>query len=736
MSDRPPPLPAGTRLQDRFEIEEPLGQGGYGITYRARDTLRGDVCIVRELAPAGAVRSKEGVLTLARTGEASAQRLRQRFQQEARRLSRISGPALLPVRACFVDLGTAFLAREWSPDALTLSERILREGRMPPAEVDGILAPLSESLHGLHAQGIYHLDIRPSNILLTPKGGAFLIDFGESRKWHQDLFETESEREGLPPELRMRGSRISPEMDVYGLGASLYYALTGMMPALGTENIPMTQACPEASSWLAQAIDRSIRPDPKDRPHSVFALGEIAKGQEKPVPTMDAVKEFDRKALELKQLRFDRRQCPSCGEVLENPKPLRKEGCPVCHEGTIRPRKIVERLCPHCRMGLLKHVPNVEPLGVCPLCAEGLLHKRRKRLFSKEYFHGCENCEAVFEWVSPDFILVVPPEPSDFKPGEARSCQAWRYYCGRSTEIWSCGGCSAQYDRLPDGRWRQQIPAKTGKFDALDPNEWARVAAGLPPEAGNAECDACGADFFVDGEDVALLETRFDPHHFAAHNAGRLLTMEQLRWIGVGKESPNPGLVCVECETEFDLDGDSLSLVRSNNPGLIEHHNESLSLENWHRAGKDLPLAGQEDGFDEAFAVALRTAFIENELPFADRDSNLIWKGPAVRYEIGETGWQPSGEGQLQVQEDEITFGGLVKKQKWDRSEIDQVQSDGSRLILELRDGVPVGLEIEPVRWKVHLDSGPRTIDLTAFDLAARLRAEPKAVAVLASKEV
>lgn len=727
MSDRPTPLAPGTRLNGRFEVEETLGQGGFGITYRARDLQRGDVCIVRELAPEEAFRSADGILQLSKTGEGAAQRLRQKFQQEARRLARISSPNLLPIRSGFVERGTVFISREISPEAMTLAERVVREGRLPAAEVEALLERLAPGLDDLHAQGIWHLDLRPTNILLNQNGQAYFIDFGEARKWHQDLFGLRALREGLPPELAVRGARLGPEADVYGLGASLYFALAGFLPpsASDGQEVPayLRQIRSDVPPRLEEAIARAIKNDPQDRPKRAFALREIALGTEERPSAKEVLKDFDRKALELKQLRFDRRQCPSCGEVLEEARPLREGACPVCREGRIRIRKVIDRLCPHCRMGLLKSIANLEPLSICPLCAEGNLHRRRKRLFSKEFIHGCDNCEAIFEWKPPEFVLIASPDPEETPAGTAKSCAEWRAGCGRSIDIWRCSGCSAQFDRLPDGRWRQTIPSRTGKFDTLEASEWSRVAAGLPPEAGNAECDACGADFLVEGEDVALLESRFDPHHFTERNAGRVLTFETLRWIGAGKESPHPGLVCMDCDTEFDHDGAELKLIRSHNPGIIEHHGETLTLENWHRAGRDLPLVGHEESFEEAFAIALRTAFVEGAVLFSDRDPDLIWKGPAVRLVRTEGKWTAGTEGILSIHRREITFGGLLRKEKVPLVELAGVESAADQLRLTFHgDDEPESFRIEPIRLKVQLDSGARSIELAAIDLESRLK--------------
>ena len=723
MDQRPPPLPAGTVLQGRFEIEEVLGQGAFGITYRARDLQRGDPCVVRELAPYSAERDDQSILRLARSGESASHRLRQKFLQEARQTGRLSGNIAPAVRAAFVERGTAYFVREHFPEAMTLSERVLREGRLPAELVGELLRELSDKLEAVHQSGFLHLDLRPTNILLGKSGSPFLVDFGQSRKWYRDLFHVDQLLEGTPPEVALRGARVDRHADTYALGASLYFALTGFFPPHRTEASPsaeLTQMPAGVPPWLEDALRKSLRPDPADRPTNLFAISAPQKADaESPA---HRIRTFDEKAQLLKSLRFDRRQCPSCGGVLESPKPLREEICPVCHEGRIRPRKVVEHLCPHCRMGLLKEVVNLEPLAICPLCAEGRLHRRRRRFFSKEFVHGCDNCEAVWVPEGNDMVLESLPDDCAYPAGERKTCAEWREISGRSTDVWQCAGCGAQYDRVPDGRWTQTVPSKTGKFDTLEAEEWDRVASGLPPDAGNAECDACGADYFLEDGEVALLEAGTDPHHFAQHNRDRLVSLEDLRWLGVGKESPKPGLVCTECETELDFEGDLLKLVRTGCSGMLEYAGRAMTLENWHRAAKDLPLAGEEHGFEEAFALALREGFAEGAVPFHDRDANLLWKGHATRFDHSDEAWLKTGEGQLTVTKEEIVFGGLIKKQRQPLAEVERVSAEGDRVDFKLASGEVFAYEVEVVDLTVSLDSGNRTLALGAADLAARLR--------------
>src|SRR5687768_4407085 len=98
----PAPLAIGTILSDRFEVLDVLGQGVFTITYLAKDKLRGDKCVVKELAPTGSER-EEDVLDLKPLGVAP-QHLRQRFHDEIRRVGRLHLPSVLPVRSTFSEL--------------------------------------------------------------------------------------------------------------------------------------------------------------------------------------------------------------------------------------------------------------------------------------------------------------------------------------------------------------------------------------------------------------------------------------------------------------------------------------------------------------------------------------------------------------------------------------------------------------------------------------------------------
>lgn len=300
------------------------------------------------------------------------------------------------------------------------------------------------------------------------------------------------------------------------------------------------------------------------------------------------------------------------------------------------------------------------------------------------------------------------------KPEEDRSFAEWRAESGRSTEIWQCDSCEAQFDLMPDGRRRLMTKAKGVEYASLYPEEWARVAVGLDPGAGNAFCNGCEADFFLDGKTLTLLDAREDIHGFGEHHLGRLIDLEDVRWLAVGKESPHPGLSCPHCDTEFDKDGDFFRLIRSHNPALARFDGEPFTFEDWHRIAQRLPTAGDEQAFVEGIQDAIARAYRQGEIGF-DSENEVLWRGPATRLEDG-------AEATLTITRSEIAFGGLLRKSRRPMDALTGAGASQDQLALTFR-GVAKQDEyvLEPIELSVSLESGEKSAVINAEDLAARL---------------
>lgn len=720
MIEGPEALQEGTLLGGRFEVGKVLGRGGFGIAYIAKDVVRGDLSTVKELAPFGAVRSQSGLLDLD-MGGVSSHRLRQSFLEEARLLSRLNLPGILPVRAVFAENGTAYYATDHQPEAETLERVLLKEGRMDSAGAMDIVFQLLETLEAVHAKGILHRDVKPSNILIGPKGQAYLIDFGSAREWHADeaTRHTVLYTPGYAPieQLSERGRR-GPATDLYGLCATAYRMLTGSIPmpstdrANGAELTPLRLLRPDVEPEIAAAIEAGLRVRYHDRPQSVAEFRTLLADAEE-ADDGESLAVFDAKLLKLQRFGFERRQCPACGGVLEQPKPLKKWGCPVCRDGTIRKRDIHSRLCPSCQLGALHKRPNDKPLGFCPVCGLGQLAHRKQGLLQRKMFLDCLSCKASFE-VADDVVTLIGGE----EPGHTGA--EWRDISERSAEVWVCDGCEAQFDVLEDGRWGQITP-KPKRYHALYPEEWARVAAGLPPGAGNAACDVCRADYFVDGDRLTLLTTEIDTHNFGAEHLGRLLDVEDVRWLGVGKDSPHPGFVCADCGTELDNDGEYLRLIKTTHRQLIRHIGEPKKLVDWHRTALGLPEVHEEQGFRTDVLTAIRYAYEDGEIGFDSRNE-VTWKGPATR--DGQTGT-------LSIAKGEIQFGGLIKKWRVPTDAVVSTSAKGDTLALQMSgEEEPVVFDLTPVELTVHLGSGDRAVMLNAENLARRLEGSKRPAAL------
>jgi serine/threonine protein kinase len=247
-----------TLLHNRYRIQENLGQGGMGSVYHAIDeNLSVDVAV------------KENLFT---TEEYARQ-----FRLEAVILANIRHPNLPRVSDHFVIAGEGqYLVMDFI-EGEDLRQRMERMGVLPEDEAILVGAAMCDALSYLHARKppILHRDIKPGNVKISPDGHIFLVDFGLAKIVQGNQATTTGARAmtpGYSPPEQYGTARTDARTDIYSLGATLYAALTGIIPEDGlaramdnAQLTPLRKRNPDVSRRLAAAIERAMEVDPSDR---------------------------------------------------------------------------------------------------------------------------------------------------------------------------------------------------------------------------------------------------------------------------------------------------------------------------------------------------------------------------------------------------------------------------------------------------------------------------------------
>lgn len=274
----PAELPVGSLLADgRYQVLGIIGRGGFGITYEVGDTRLKRRVAVKELFPESAVRHGSMVLTPPQA-RASFRSARDRFLREARVLARFTHPGIVRVYEVFEAHGTAYLVME-RLSGRTLVD-VLRARNEPFAEdeVLDVAARVSAALRPVHAAGVLHRDINPSNVMLTEHGRIVVIDFGLARDFDQGqtMGMTRMVTPGYAPLEQYRGEgRFGPATDIYGLAATCYRLATGRVPVAAVERdaggeLPSPHRLnPSISKPVSDAILDGLELEPSHRPQDL-----------------------------------------------------------------------------------------------------------------------------------------------------------------------------------------------------------------------------------------------------------------------------------------------------------------------------------------------------------------------------------------------------------------------------------------------------------------------------------
>lgn len=296
-------LPPGTLLRQRFYIGKLLGEGGFGLTYKAFDTRAGKICAVKEYAPNGlCIRTADG-RTLELTSRDQEMPYRaglRRFLDESRILSRLEQiPSVVDITDTFQENNTAYFVMEYL-DGADLRQ-IVKAARqqLPVEQITNIILQVAVSMDVIHTRTqIIHRDISPENIYITRDGKVKLIDFGSAKRTENGMgtgLSVVLKPKFAPPEQFSSEMAQGSFTDVYSLANTFYYALTGAsVPSApdrlaGKEYVPLKHLNLGVPEGVSDAVDHALILNVRHRTQTMqafiqeIALGsQMAVGQETP----------------------------------------------------------------------------------------------------------------------------------------------------------------------------------------------------------------------------------------------------------------------------------------------------------------------------------------------------------------------------------------------------------------------------------------------------------------------
>ena len=275
-------LKKDTYLQGgKYRVISTLGQGGFGITYLAEQVMaKRNVCI-KEFFPKEYYNRDSDSMHISLGSEGNAEMMnayKAKFIKEAQTIANLNHPNIIRIFDVFEENNTAYYAMEYI-DGESLNAKVKREGALAEDMAVKHIRDVASALDYIHKRNIMHLDVKPANIMLSKEDDcAVLIDFGLSKQYDNAGKQTSATPVGIshgyaPMEQYQEGgvSTFSPVTDIYSLGATLYYLVTGRVPAVaatigenGIGELPRL-----LSANVRKAITSAMGYWRKERPQSI-----------------------------------------------------------------------------------------------------------------------------------------------------------------------------------------------------------------------------------------------------------------------------------------------------------------------------------------------------------------------------------------------------------------------------------------------------------------------------------
>lgn len=272
-------------LKKRYLIDRAIGEGGFGITYVAWDVSKGIKVAIKEYYPSGYVsrdpRSNQ-ININAKENHAASNRGLKRFIDEAKNLSGINDlSGIVSVFDFFSANNTAYIVMEYL-DGISLKRYVQRKGKLSADTALTILKPVILSLESVHATGLIHRDISPDNILITKNNEVKLIDFGASKMANPNGQSVSIVlKQGFAPEeqYRLHGEQ-GPWTDIYAMGVTIYFCITGQLPPESIQRmyddtiLPPSQLGAKIDKTQEAALMKALAVFAKDRFRSIKDFAE------------------------------------------------------------------------------------------------------------------------------------------------------------------------------------------------------------------------------------------------------------------------------------------------------------------------------------------------------------------------------------------------------------------------------------------------------------------------------
>ena len=257
----------GQTLQNgKYTLQEEIGRGGFGVTYKATHHYLGQWVVIKTL--------NEGM-----HNHPDFQASEQKFQDEARRLAACSHPNIVRVSDFFIEGGLPYMVMDYIPGP-TLDKLVFPNNPLPEALAVHYSRQIGAALQAVHQNGLLHRDVKPQNVILREgTQDVVLIDFGIAREFSPNVTQVHTSMVSAgyaPIEQYLTKAKYTPASDVYGLAATLYALVTAQVPVASIlrdrQPLAMPRSInPQLSPALEQAILRGMAMEVEQRPPTMDA---------------------------------------------------------------------------------------------------------------------------------------------------------------------------------------------------------------------------------------------------------------------------------------------------------------------------------------------------------------------------------------------------------------------------------------------------------------------------------